>query len=119
MYSLGNYSMVFEEKIGGGPKSYIKCKEVEQNDTGTFYCCVFIDDGHFKLRTFGSENRTDEEIEANELDINTKLGLNNHTMPIDNFPDPFIICCFINETLIFVNLYHSASTTHHSFIYNY
>ena len=32
MYSLSNFSMVFEEKIGGKPKSYIKCKEVEQNN---------------------------------------------------------------------------------------
>ena len=40
-------------------------------------------------------------------------------MVIDNFPDPFITCCFINDDLIFVNLYHTATTTHHSFIYNH
>ena len=119
MYSLANYSLVFEEKLGGEPKSYIKCKEVEQNNRGDFFCCVFIDDGNFKLRTFSDQKRKEEEIFENELDINKKLGLDNHTMPIDNFPDPFITCCFINDTFIFVNLYHSPSTTHHSFIYNY
>ena len=80
---------------------------------------MHIDDGHFKLRTFSDKNRDEKEIEEDELDINKLLGLNNHTMPIDNFPDPFITCCFINDTLIYVNLYHSATKCHHSFIYNY
>jgi len=29
MYDLEDYIMTFEEKIGGGPDSYIKFKEVE------------------------------------------------------------------------------------------
>ena len=29
MYDLEDYIMTFEEKIGGGPESYIKFKEVE------------------------------------------------------------------------------------------
>lgn len=29
MYSLDTYALLFEEKIGGGPKQYIKLKEVE------------------------------------------------------------------------------------------
>ena len=28
-YSLETYQITFEEKIGGDPNSYIKCKEVE------------------------------------------------------------------------------------------
>jgi hypothetical protein len=69
-----------------------------------------LDDGIFKLRVFdipdfdkSSKNlnitRTKEEIEECTLDINRELGLDNHTMPIDNFPDPFINCCFIDREL--------------------
>jgi hypothetical protein len=39
-------------------------------------------------------------------------------MPIDNFPDPFINCCFITDKLLFVNLFHNASLNHHHFFYN-
>ena len=53
--------------------------------------------------------REEEEIRANELDINKALGLDDHTMPIENFPDPFINCCFIDDQLVFVNLFHTAS----------
>ena len=105
--------------VGGKPDSYIKLKEVEQSPSGNFYAFVYLDDGKFRLRTFGDKTRTQEEIEEGELDINEQLDLDNYTMPIDNFPDPFITCAFINHNLIFVNLYHTASTTHHSFIYNH
>ena len=60
-----------------------------------------------------------EEITAGELNINEQLGLDDFTMPIDNFPDPFITCCFINNDLIYVNLYHTSTTTHHCFVYNH
>jgi hypothetical protein len=40
-------------------------------------------------------------------------------MPIDNFPDPFITCCFVSDDLIFVNLFHSALLTHFHFFFNW
>jgi hypothetical protein len=79
-YDLESYEMTFSEKIGGGQEQYIKLKEVEQNSSGKKYAIVYNDDGNFYLRTFGKVNRTDEEIEKDELDINKLLGLNNHTM---------------------------------------
>lgn len=120
MYGLDNYKQTFEEKIGGGEKDYIKLKEVEQNDAGDFYCIAYINDGNFRLRTFGEVPKDSmQEITDAELDINKELDLDDHTMPIDNFPDPFITCCFINNDLIYVNLYHTATTTHHCFVYNH
>ena len=97
-------------------------KEIEQNEEGTIFAVPYLDDGEFRLRVFEipeKENmdakteitRTKEEIEARELNINEALGLDNHTMPIDNFPDPFINCCFVDKScckLIFVNLFYSA-----------
>lgn len=52
-----------------------------------------------------------------ELDINKALGLDNHTMPIDNFPDPFIDCTFIHNELLFINLFHNKKIEHHHFFY--
>ena len=39
-------------------------------------------------------------------------------MPIDNFPDPFIACCFVTDDLIFVNLFHNKQKQHHHFFYH-
>jgi hypothetical protein len=39
-------------------------------------------------------------------------------MPINNFPDPYIICTFINDDLIFVALFHNSSLVHHHFFYH-
>ena len=105
-YSLSNYQMIFEEKLGGGEDDYIKLKEVEQNTDGDYYAIAYMNDGYFKLRTFGNYKRTQQQIEEEELDINKELGINNYTIPIDNFPDPFITCTFIDEIFIYVNLYH-------------
>lgn len=38
-------------------------------------------------------------------------------MPINNFPDPFIDCTFINDDLLFVNLFHNKDIRHHHFFY--
>ena len=118
-HSLETYIDTFEEKVGGHHDSYIKLKEIEQNDAGTKFAIAYMDDGRFRIRIFGEENREPEEIAHSELDINARLGLNNHTMPINDFPDPFISCCFINDNLLFVNLFHNATLTHHHFFYKF
>jgi hypothetical protein len=100
--------MTFEEIYGGiEDVSYIKLKDIQQNKDGNCFAATYLDDGRFYLRTFKNVERTEEEILENELDINKALGLNNHTMPIDNFYDPFIACCFVQNDLIFVNLFHN------------
>ena len=104
-YSLETYAMTFEEKIGGRPENYIKAKDVEQNSNGTKFMIVYYDNGWFKFRNFGEKTRTLEEIEENELDINKQLGINNHTMPISNFPEPYITCCFTSDDLAFISLF--------------
>lgn len=70
------------------------------------------------MRTFGKENRSYQEIKENQVDINALLGLNNHTMCIQTFPDPFITCCFVSDTKIFINLFHNATLTHYHFLYD-
>ena len=60
-----------------------------------------------------------EEIEVNEFDINAHFGLDDHTMVIDNFPDPFIGCTFITNDLLYVNFFYAPKCIHHSFIFNH
>lgn len=117
-FSLETYLMTFEEVYGGIDEvSYIKLNDIQQNQHGTLFAAVYLDDGHFYLRTFGETSRSEEEILENELDINKVLKFNNHTMPINNFYDPFIACCFVQDDLLFVNLFHNKQRKHHQFFW--
>ena len=40
-------------------------------------------------------------------------------MPINNFNDPYITCCFVSDSLLFANLFHNFTQTHHQFFYDY
>ena len=60
-YNLTTYQMTFEERVGAREgstgKCYIKLKEVEQNAVGDFYAIAYMDNGRFRLRTFGEVAR--------------------------------------------------------------
>ena len=66
-----------------------------------------MNDGKFRIRTFGFESRTQEEIDSKELKINELLGIDDYSLAIDNFQDPFITCCFINDSTLFVNFLYT------------
>jgi hypothetical protein len=118
MFDLESYEKTFEEIVGGTGSDYIKIKDIEQNDAGNKYACVYLNDGKFKLRTFEKSQRTEDEITNNELDINGLLDIDDWTMAIDGFSDPYIVCCFISDTLLFVALYHNYSGKHYHFIWD-
>ena len=109
---------VFYEKFGGHKESYIKIKEVAQNSSGTMFAACYMDNGKFRMRIFGKEQRTKKEISSSEIKFNELFGLSNYSMPIDGFPDPFINCCFIDDDQIFVNFFHNYSLTHYHLIWN-
>ena len=48
-------------------------KSIEESVDGTQYAIVYNNDGVFKARVFGRENRTKNEIKYNELNINELL----------------------------------------------
>lgn len=77
-----------------------------------------MDDGYFRIRTFGTTSRTPDEIAREELDVNEALGIDNSTMPINNFPDPFITCCFVSDETLFGNIFFAKTLSHHHFFYN-
>lgn len=79
---------------------------------------AYFDDGVFRLRVFGKETRTPEEIKKSDINLNDLLGLDNHTMAVMNFPDPYITCCFLTNDLLFVNLYYNPTGMHYHFFYN-
>jgi hypothetical protein len=61
-FSLENYEMTFEEVLGGiEDVSYIKISEIEQNSRGDLFAITYLDDGKFRLRTFGQTSRSIEE----------------------------------------------------------
>lgn len=117
-YDLESYKMTFEEKVGGKNDQYIKLKEIEQNKNGKKYAVVYNDDGVFYLRTFYKVSRTQDEIEKEELNINTLLGINNYTMCNATFPDPFINCAYITDDLIYIALFLNHELKHVHFIYD-
>ena len=104
MYSLKDFEVTFEESFTG---DYIKMLEVQQNSSGDFFAVAYMDDGKFRVRTFGFETRTKEEIEREELKINEMFGLDDFSLAIDNFQNPFITCCFIDDSRLFVNFMYT------------
>jgi hypothetical protein len=70
-----------------------------------------MDDGKFKLRTFGTEIREQSAIQENEFDVNKAIGINDFTMPNKGFADPFIVAQFIGKEKLFVALFHNHTMT--------
>lgn len=46
------------------------------------------------------------------------LGIDNRTVPIDGFDDPFCTCCFVSDDKIAVSLFYNAAKVHFHFIVN-
>ena len=130
MYDLESFEQVFEEQYGGQSTDYIKMKEIEQNSAGNKYALAYNNDGNFRIRTFkmsdlpdplpnpAKPQRSKDVIEKFEFKINEELGIDNWTMAIDGFPDPFIVCCFISDDLIFVNLFYNYHQIHYHFVFD-
>ena len=115
MYSLQTNEQTFEEQVVG---KYIKMKEIEQNSTGKKYALCYLNDGLFRIRTFGKETRTEKEIRRNEFKVNEAIGINDYTMPIAGFQDPYISCTFITDETLYVCLFYNKKLTHFHFIYD-
>lgn len=71
-----------------------------------------MDDGHWYLCVF------DKEKVIVEFDVNAALKLNNHTIPIAGFAQPFASSAFINDDRIFLNVFHNATLMHYHLIYS-
>jgi hypothetical protein len=116
MYNINTMALEFKEVFKG---RYIKMKDVEQNLSATKFAVCYNDDGVFRLRTFGRDTRTQEEIDKTDINLNDLLGIDDWTMAVTNFPDPFITCCFLGNDLLFVALFYTYKCQHFHFFYNF
>lgn len=120
MYSLKTYKHVFEEPVGRGEcQQCIKCHLIEQNTAGNKFAFCYMDDGKFFVRVFGFEQRPREQVEKEDLNINEKFSIDDYSIAITDFPDPFITCTFINDEKVFVNFFYTYSQIHCHFIWNF
>jgi len=64
--------------------------------------------------------RTDDEIAKSEIDINKVLGIDDWTMVIDGFADPFVNTCFITDDKIYICVFHNGheEMKHYHFIWD-
>jgi hypothetical protein len=97
---------------------YIKVNQLSQNHNATKFALPFNDNGVFKFRSFGRDTRTQEVIEAEEVNFNTLLKLDDWTMCLNGSPDPFITCCFVTDEIVFINLFHTFTKKHYHFFFN-
>ena len=58
-------------------------KECVQNSTGQQFAMVYMDDGKFRMRIFGKEQRKRSQAAKEEIKINEMFGLDDYTMSID------------------------------------
>ena len=79
---------------------------------------MYFNDGKWYLRNFGKVKRTEDQIKENELDINALIGIDDWTMACQDFPDPYIVCCFITDEKVFISFFHNFTQTHYHFIYD-
>lgn len=75
-YCLHDFDLEFEEKYGqDNSGNCIKMQDIEQCPNGNYFAVTYQENGLFRLRTFGKNNRSAAEIEDDELKISETLGL--------------------------------------------
>ena len=90
---------------------YIKCQNIEQNQSGDLFASAYMDDGNWYLLIF------DIEKELVRFDINSHFGIDNNTIPIAGFTQPFATCCFMSDDEIYYNFFYKDTKTHYQFTY--
>jgi len=87
------------------------------------FAVTYFDNGIFRLRTWGPindlpETRSEEEIEKGDINFNKLLKLDDWTMVIEGFMEPFITACFISKTKLFIMLFYNPKLMHYHFIWD-
>ena len=108
-YDLTNYLLVQEFEVAG---EFVKGNIIEQNDKGNIFSLMYIDNGNWHLLVFDFDKIIDN------FDINKNFSINNYTLPITGFNQPFATCCFMDDFEIFVNFFHRPTKMHYHFTYN-
>jgi hypothetical protein len=123
-YSLSTYKLEFQEILGGKKKDFMKCKEIEQSPLGDKYLVCYNNDGVFYFRDFNKyastekKQRTQEEVDCSTVNVNKLLGIKPNTMCHNDFHDPYMTGCFIDQDIIFVSVFENFSLTHYHFFFD-
>jgi len=113
-------AVTFSHKLEG---HYIKAKEIVQNTEGDMFLCPYLNDGVFNLLIF-DKKKVVKDLNINEFTKglqqqgSEQVEIDDKTRPNDNFPDPFCNACFIDNTSVFINLYHSKTSCMWHFTYS-
>ena len=70
-----------------------------------------MDNGKWYLVVF------DVEKEIERFSINDHFNIDNNTIPIAGFAEPFASCCFIGNDEIYYNFFYKDTKTHNHFTY--
>jgi|APSaa5957512535_1039671.scaffolds.fasta_scaffold343293_1 hypothetical protein len=99
-----------EYKLTG---KHLKCYQVCQNQEGNIFMIPYLDAGVFRLMVFNND------IVLSDIHINELLAIDNSTIAINGVHDPIINACFLQDSVIFVNLFHKVSRTNWHFKFSF
>jgi hypothetical protein len=85
----------------------VKLKECVQNSKGNQFAACYNINGEFRMRIFDQEKMTAEKAKRNDINFTELFGLNVFIAPIEEFPEPFMNCCFVEDDKLFVQLFHN------------
>jgi hypothetical protein len=85
---------------------------IEQNQAGDLFATAYMDDGKWYLLVFNAN----EEIDR--FSINDAFNIDNNTIPIAGFAQPFATCCFLNDNTIYYNFFYKDTKMHYHFTYD-
>lgn len=92
------HSQIFEIKFSG---EYLKMNIVEQTDSGKTLAIIYQDYGSFFLKIFDNKGEIIDHLYLNE-----QLCIDPESLPVDGFHEPIATCCFKNDEVIFIQVYH-------------
>ncbi len=87
---------------------------IEQNNDGDIFAIPYQDNGEFAVLIL-DKNGTEIEL----LKLNEKLSLNNRSVPIIGFNEPIITCCFLSNSMLFIQVYHRIVKKQYHFTYDF
>ena len=93
--------------------TFIKAKELSQNEEGDTFCLPYFDSGVFLVLIFNKFDRL-ADINVNEL-----LGFDNSSLPMNGILDPMITACFISPNQVFISFIHRIKQQHVYFVYDF
>jgi hypothetical protein len=84
---------------------FIKAQLIQQTNDGKTFAVAYMDDGHYRLIVF-DYNRVIVDFNVNEA-----LKIDNNTIPINGFFQPFCVTAFMEKDELFYALYYKDTQT--------